>query len=103
MPIGGSKAQVVAHRFPGNLLIDGAGTVRIADLGVACLAQANAAAGTIGYELLTRDAVEGLRASGAVCTGNALSRCWLPLVRLTHAHRDARTVRNVEIEGGGGP
>jgi len=47
---------------PGNLLVDRSGTVRIADLGVACLARTHVAAGTIGYaspEQLRGDPVDG--------------------------------------------
>ncbi len=47
---------------PGNLLIDGAGAVRIADLGVACLSSGQSVVGTIGYaspEQLRGDVVDG--------------------------------------------
>lgn len=63
LEVDGERVGMV-HRDikPGNLLIDGAGTVRIADLGVACLAQTHTAAGTIGYaspEQLRGDPIDG--------------------------------------------
>ncbi len=61
--VDGSPVGLV-HRDikPGNLLVDRSGTVRIADLGVACLARTHVAAGTIGYaspEQLRGDPVDG--------------------------------------------